>query len=319
MITYTGIKWWRTLWLTICVKAGPWQLDDTQHFYGLCHGCFFISIFHTHIHIHTHGLYYTQWSMKIIHNNPLLFLCLYGYYTLKAICSKAPPVRVATPTMCVNHILLGYTHKHTHSTIHFVYSCMWSCWKDFISLSQQVWERDIFHWDVCQVFPLFSSLTLLFSLLDIVSFPLSLHSSLYISVFPSSLSLCFNVSLSLNLCLSTGSTDIWHSLNLNQPLTAGCKVNQSQWCRDTESCWGKGLGVGQWTCSTYWSFYWTLLFVTHNCGPLSTNIPLSTNNFICLCCAKSDTRTYSIDLKYTDFTLTGGSSSVDTSQFPQII
>ncbi len=130
------------------------------------------------------------------------------------------------------------TRTHTYT----VYSCTQLWWKEVISVLQEVWEQDIFHWEGCQVFPLYTSLTLLFSPLYIVSV-LRRSTPAYTSLYFHSLPLCFTVSLSL--FLSVGRIRGRMGYSKSSLLTAGCKdssVNQSQRCGDTESRWGQRLG-----------------------------------------------------------------------------
>lgn len=91
----------------------------------------------------------------------------------------------------------------------YIYSCTQVWWKDAISLLQKVWEQDIFHWEGCQAFPLYTSLSLS-----------SLLSTLFLCCStPACTSLCFhslshfNASLSLCFCLLAGSGDVWDTVN----------------------------------------------------------------------------------------------------------
>lgn len=92
--------------------------------------------------------------------------------------------------------LLGPASCHTYTPT--VYRCAHLWWKDVISLLQEVCMQDIFHWEGCQGFPLYPSLTLLSPLLYIVSF-LCRSASACMSMHFHSLPLCVIVSPSLLL------------------------------------------------------------------------------------------------------------------------
>lgn len=79
--------------------------------------------------------------------------------------------------------------------------------------------QDIFHWEGCQVFPLYTSLTLLSPLLYITFSVAPLQPvCLCISTLSHFALLC----LPLCFCLSAGSSDVWHTVN------SRCSVIKSQ-------------------------------------------------------------------------------------------